>query len=132
MTRYACRVDVCRTQVVALRAVPGPSSGVLRDVPPSLHARATRDGDRQRLLPLPPVRSRSEGVARRAHTDVRESGAAEAAGADDVCQRLVDASTGFRAFSGPALTPVPAGLSRPNPEEDAFGFSATGPHGACV
>src|SRR2546428_12088303 len=100
MTRYACRVDVCRTQVVALRAVPGPSSGVLRDVPPSLHARATRDGDWQRLLPLPPVRSRSEGVARRAHTDVPESRAAEAAGADDVWQRLDAACTAVGGVCG--------------------------------
>src|SRR3989442_15928770 len=102
MPRYARRVDVCPTQVVDLRAVPGPSSGVLRDVPPRLHPRATRDGDWQRLLPLPPVRSRSEGVARRAPTDVPESRAAEAAGADDVFQRLDDPSSGFGAFRGPA------------------------------
>src|SRR2546427_10118525 len=108
MTRYARRVDVCPTQVVALRAVPGPSSGVLRDVPPSLHARATRDGDRHRLLPLPPVRSRSEGVARRAHTDVPESRAAEAAAADDVRQQLDDPSSGFGPFPAPAANPARA------------------------
>src|SRR3989442_10635781 len=100
MTRYARRVAVCPTEVVALRAVPGPSSGALRDVPPSVHTRATRNGDRQGLLPLSPVRSRSEGVSRRPRTDMHESRAAETTGADDVCQ--LDDPSGFGTVCGPA------------------------------
>jgi hypothetical protein len=110
--RYACRVGVCPTQIVALRVVPGSSGGALRDVPPNLHARAARDRDRQRLLPLSPVWSRSASVGRRPRTDVPESHTAEATGADDVCQRLDDPFSGFGAFRGPAENPARAGPPR--------------------
>ena len=100
--RYARRVGVCPTQVVALRAVPGPSGGALRDVPPNLYARAARDRDRQRLLPLPPVRSRSARVGRCPRAHVPEPHTAEATGADDVCQRLDDLQQ-LRSVSRPGV-----------------------------
>ena len=106
------RVGVCPTQVVALRAVPGPSRGALRDLPPNLHARATRDRDRQRLLPLPRVRSRSEGVTGHPRTDVPESHAAKTTGTDGVSPHLDGPSGGIGAFRGPAQNPARAGGPR--------------------
>src|SRR5439155_7882392 len=100
--RYARRVAVCPTQSVALRVVSGPSGGALLDVPPNLHARAARDRDRRRLLPLPPVRSRSARVGPRPLTDLPESHTEEATGADSVWHQLDDPSSGVGAFRGPS------------------------------
>ncbi len=99
--RCARRVGVYSTQIVALRFVSGPSGGTVRNVPPNLHARATRDQARRRLLSLPRLRCRSERVGRCPRADLPESDTAEAADADSLSRQVDDPSRGLGAFRGP-------------------------------
>ena len=98
----ARRVAIYTTQVVALRTLCRSSRCTLRDVSPRVHAGATWDRDRKRLLPLPPLRKRSDRVAHRARTDVPESHAAEAAGADGGWYELDGPFSGVGALRSPA------------------------------
>jgi hypothetical protein len=100
--RCARRVGVHSTPVVALRVVSRSSSGIVRDVPPNLHARTARDGHRRPLPSLPRLRSRSERVDNRPRADVRESHTAKATVADGASHRLRDPARGFGALRSPA------------------------------